>query len=178
MSSRPAVFLDRDGTLMHEVGYCSSPGDVAVYPGVRESLARLRDAGFALIVITNQSGIGLGYFTEAAYHAVHDEFVRQLSPLKIDGVYFSPDTPESGSPRRKPAPGMVYEAAQEHGIDLSRSYFVGDREGDVQCGATAGLRTVLVETGYGERYPDCAADFRACDFSEAANWILEDARRA
>src|SRR5215467_9912720 len=121
MSGRPAVFLDRDGTLMEEVGYCSSPGDVAVYAGVRESLARLRDAGFALIVITNQSGIGLGYFTETTYRAVHDEFVRQLAPVHIDGTYFSPDAPDSGSPRRKPAPGMVYEAAEEHGVDLSRS---------------------------------------------------------
>lgn len=178
MSGRPAVFLDRDGTLMHEAGYCSNPRDVAVYPGVREALERLRAAGFALIVITNQSGIGLGYFTEADYHAVHEEFARQLAPVQIDGVYFSPDTPESASPRRKPAPGMIYEAARDHGIDLSRSYFVGDREGDVQCGATAGLRTVLVETGYGSRFPDCAADFRARDFCQAAEWILEDALRA
>ncbi len=143
-----------------------------------EALERLRAAGFALIVITNQSGIGLGYFTEADYQAVHAELARQLAPVRIDGVYFSPDAPDSGSPRRKPAPGMIYEAARDHGIDLSRSYFVGDREGDVQCGAAAGLRTVLVETGYGNRFPDCTADFRARDICQAADWILEDARRA
>ncbi|HZT38339.1 MAG TPA: HAD family hydrolase [Bryobacteraceae bacterium] len=177
MSGRPAVFLDRDGTLMHEVGYCANPRDVAVYPGVREALERLREAGFALIVITNQSGIGLGYFTEAEYHAVQAELARQLAPVQIDGVYFSPDTPDSGSPRRKPAPGMIYEAARDHGIDLARSYFVGDREGDMQCGARAGLRTVLVETGYGAQFPDCSADYRARDFRQAVEWILEDARR-
>jgi D-glycero-D-manno-heptose 1,7-bisphosphate phosphatase len=175
---RPAVFLDRDGTLMVEVGYCSDPANVAVYPGVREALTALRDAGFSLIVITNQSGIGLGYYTEEDYRAVHAEFIRQIGPGLIDGVYFSPDTPDSGSPRRKPAPGMIYEAAREHSIDLARSYFVGDREGDVLCGVNAGLRTVLVETGYGRRFPECAPDYRARDFADAARWILKDARRA
>lgn len=170
--SRPAVFLDRDGTLMEEVGYCGDPRQVRVLPGVADALNRLRAAGFLLFIITNQSGIGLGYFDEHQYHAVHEEFCRRLEPASVDGVYFSPDIPESLSARRKPAPGMVLEAAEQHNIDLSRSYFVGDRVSDIECGRRAGTRTVLVETGYGSQQPDCVPDYRARDMVEAAGWIL------
>ena len=132
---RPAVFLDRDGTVMEEVGFCSRPEDVRLLPGARRALEVIRDAGYLLVVITNQSGIGLGYFSEDQYRAVTAEFERQLEPLRVDAIYFSPDTPDSGSPRRKPAIGMVEEAAADLGIDLSRSFFVGDRTSDVECDA-------------------------------------------
>src|SRR5947209_7792144 len=119
---RPAVFLDRDGTVMEEVGYCSRPEDVRLFPGARASLEALRDAGYLLVVITNQSGIGLGYYSEDDYRAVSAEFERQLEPLRVDAIYFSPDSPDSASPRRKPAIGMVPEAAAELAIDLARSF--------------------------------------------------------
>lgn len=174
---RPAVFLDRDGTIIEEVGYCSHAEDVRAYPGAVAALQKLRNAGFLVIVITNQSGIGYGYFTEADYHAVHAEMCRQLQPFTVDGTYYSVETPENPGPRRKPNPGMVLEAARDFDIDLARSYFVGDRAGDVECGRNAGTRTVLVTTGYGDRFPDLAVDHRAASLVEAVDWIVKDARR-
>jgi D-glycero-D-manno-heptose 1,7-bisphosphate phosphatase len=171
---RPAVFLDRDGTLIEEVGYCSRPEDVRAYPGARESLARLRDAGYLLVVITNQSGIGLRYFSEDDYHAVNAEFERQLAPVRINATYFSSDIPDAVSDRRKPAIGMVREAAADLGIDVSRSFFIGDRTSDIECGRNAGMRTILVETGYGARHSECSPDYNARDINGAAEIILRD----
>ena len=168
----PAVFLDRDGTLMEEVGYCGHPSQVRVYPGVPEALQTLRVAGFKLIVVTNQSGIAQGQFSEADYHAVHEEFLRQLRPATLDGAYFAPDHPDEATFRRKPHPGMLLEAAQEHGVDLQRSFMVGDRAGDIDAGRAAGVRTILVETGYGKRFPDAPADAAVPGMREAAGWIL------
>jgi D-glycero-D-manno-heptose 1,7-bisphosphate phosphatase len=173
---RPAVFLDRDGTLIEEVGYCSRVEDVRAYEGARESLAALRDAGYLLVVITNQSGIGLGYFAEDEYRAVNAEFERQLAPVRIDAVYFSADTPDAQSERRKPGTGMVREAAAELGIDLARSFFIGDRAGDIECGRNSGMRTILVETGYGLKQADCGPDYQARDINEAARIILGGGR--
>lgn len=157
---------------MEEVGYCGDPRLVRVFPGAADALNRLRAAGFLLFIITNQSGIGLGYFDEHQYHAVHQELCRRMSPAYVDAVYFSADLPEAESARRKPAPGMVLEAAEQYNIDLPRSYFVGDRVSDVECGRRAGTRTVLVETGYGSDQSGCAPDYRARDIVDAANWIL------
>ena len=173
---RPAVFLDRDGTIIEEVGYCSNPADVKAFPGVVEALQKLHAAGFLVIIITNQSGIGQGMFTEADYHAVDAETKRQLLPFVVDGTYFSSDTPANPGPRRKPNPGMVLEAATDFDIDLKRSYFVGDRAGDVECGHNAGTRSVLVLTGYGNRFPDLIAEHRAPTLVEAIDWILADAQ--
>jgi histidinol-phosphate phosphatase family protein len=173
---RPAVFVDRDGTVMEEVGFCSRPEDVRVFSGARESLQVLRDAGYLLVVITNQSGIGLGYYSEDQYRAVTAEFERQLEPLQVDAIYFSPDTPDSGSRRRKPATGMVEEAAATLGIDLARSFFIGDRTSDVECGRNAGMRTILVETGYGAKHTECGPDYSVGDITEAVGIILRDGR--
>ena len=173
---KPAVFLDRDGTVMEEVGFCSRPEDVRLFSGARTALEAIRDAGYLLVVITNQSGIGLGHFTEEQYRAVTAEFERQLEPLRVDAIYFSPDTPDSGSPRRKPATGMVEEAAADLAIDLSRSFFVGDRTSDVECGRNAGMRTILVETGYGASHRECGPDYSARDITEAVKIILRDGR--
>ncbi len=167
-----AVFLDRDGTLMEEVHYCADPARVRVYAGVPEALRKLREAGFLLFVVTNQSGIGRGLFTEAEYHGVQDELLRQLGPDLIDASYFCPDPPGSGSPRRKPEPGMVLEAAAEYGVDLPSSYFVGDKASDIECGRRAGTRTVLVLTGYGAQ-ENCSPDHRAANFPAAVEWILK-----
>lgn len=173
-AGRPAVFLDRDGTIMEDVDYCSDPRDVRLIGGAANALGRMQAAGFKLIIITNQSGIGRGYFSEAQYHAVHDELLRQLRPVTMDGCYYCPDHPDAASPRRKPSPEMIFEAQREHRIDLARSWFIGDKAIDVECGRRAGVRTILVKTGKGETAPDAdrvaenldaAADIvvRACD---------------
>src|SRR5262245_33431763 len=118
----PAVFLDRDGTIIREVNYCGDPKAVEILEGVTEALWRLKRAGYKLLVITNQSGIGRGYFTEAQYYAVEAELGRQLGDGLLGGTYFCPDKPDTGSRRRKPSPEMVLEAARDHQIDLTRSF--------------------------------------------------------
>jgi D-glycero-D-manno-heptose 1,7-bisphosphate phosphatase len=147
---------------------------VRVFPGAASAIRRLHEAGFLVIVITNQSGIGYGYFTEDDYHAVRREMERQLAPATIDATYFAPERPDHAGPRRKPSPGMVLEAAQDFEIDLARSYFVGDRALDVDCGHNAGTRSVLVETGYGSNERECKPEHRARNLAEAVEWILLD----
>ncbi len=170
-----AVFLDRDGTVMEEVHYCRQPGDVKVFRGAGEALQLLKQHGFKLIIITNQSGIGRGYFTKEEYRQVHAELLRQLGDGLIDGAYFCPDLPEIGSLRRKPSPEMVFEAARDHDLELGHSFFVGDRALDVACGKAAGVRTLLVQTGYGLAETACAPDWIARDLAHAAEIILTHA---
>ncbi len=167
----PAVFFDRDGTLMEEVCYCGDPRLVRVYPGVPDALRRLRAAGFRTFIVTNQSGIGRGFFTPEQYRAVERELMRQLGDGTIDGSYFCADAPGSPSTRRKPEPGMVLEAAAEFGLDLKRSWVVGDKESDIECGRRAGTRTVQVATGYGAER-DLHADVTARDVVEAVEEII------
>ena len=171
LDSARAVFLDRDGTVMEEVGHCRHPSQVCVYPGVPEALIKLRSAGFLLCMITNQSGIGQGLFTEQDFHAVQAELLRQLHPARLDGVYFCPDPPQLASTRRKPGTGMLLEAAREFGIDLERSCLIGDRNSDIECGRSAGMRTFLVETGYG-RQATASPQFRVPSLVHAAELIL------
>src|SRR5947208_3819295 len=121
-----AVFLDRDGTIMHDADYCSDPKQVQIFDGAATALANLRNAGYKIIVITNQSGIGRGFFTEKQYRAVEAEVSRQLGDNLIDATYFCPDPPGQPSKCRKPAPGMVLEAARYHDVDLSHSFLIGD----------------------------------------------------
>ena len=167
----PALFLDRDGVLMEDVHYCADPALVRVYPGAGEALRKARAAGFRTILITNQSGVGRGLMTEAQYRAVEAEFLRQLGQGSIDASYFCPDPPGVPSTRRKPAPGMVLEAAAEHDLDLARSFFIGDKDSDLECGRRAGMRTVLVLTGYG-RQQSCEPDLTAADIVEAVELVL------
>jgi D-glycero-D-manno-heptose 1,7-bisphosphate phosphatase len=177
MSAPKAVFFDRDGTLMEEVDYCADPARVKVFAGVPEAIERLKRSGFLAIVVTNQSGIGRGLFTEAQYEAVQRELLRQIGAGRIDASYFCADLPSAPTLRRKPAPGMVLEAAADFGIDLPASFTIGDKASDVECGRRARTRTILVRTGYGtatERDPDFnAPDFVAGDVPEAVNWLLE-----
>src|ERR1700739_246138 len=156
----PAVFVDRDGTLMEDCDYCSDPKDVKIFPGVPEALRRLKSKGFKLIVITNQSGIGRGLMTVEQSRAVDGEVLRQLEGL-IDATYFCPDVPGQHSNCRKPAPGMILQAKREHGVDLSRSFFIGDKEIDVECGRNAGVRTIRVQTGFQQDTTASAADWVA-----------------
>jgi D,D-heptose 1,7-bisphosphate phosphatase len=174
--SSPAVFLDRDGTLMREVNYCADPKQVEIFAGVPEALVRLKKAGYKLIVISNQAGIGRGYFTEAQYRQVETEVARAVQPATFDGVYFCPDHPDRATARRKPAPGMVLEAQRDHRIDLARSFFIGDKAIDIECGRNAGVRTILVKTGYGAGESHAKPDFVAEDFSEAAEIILNQTK--
>ncbi len=170
---RRAVFFDRDGTLMEDAHYCGDPALVKVFPGVPEALRRLKEAGFGVFIITNQSGIGRGLITEVQYLAVQEEFLRQAGSYWIDASYYCPDAPGVPSQCRKPAPGMVLAAATEHHIDLAASYFVGDKSADIECGQRAGTRTVLVLTGYGSAQR-CAADLTCRDAVEAVQRILAE----
>jgi D-glycero-D-manno-heptose 1,7-bisphosphate phosphatase len=174
---RPAVFFDRDGTLMREVHYCDDPAKVSAIPGASAALGRLKEHGFRNIIITNQSGIGRGYFTAQRFEEVQAELLRQLGRDQVDATYFCPDLPETGSLRRKPAPGMILEAARDHDIDLEHSFLIGDAASDIACGQNAGLRTILVATGYGERDADCSPDFRAANVAEAVDLILRQAKK-
>ena len=175
-ASSPAVFLDRDGTLMHDVHYCCDPAEVQIFEDAPDALRRLKGAGFKLFVITNQSGIGRGYFTEEHYRAVAAEVERQLGFGLIDATYFCADRPDTVSDRRKPAPGMVLEAQREHRLDLSRSYFIGDKRIDAECGRNAGVRTILVENGSEQHDESHGADWKAPNLAAAADIILRDAR--
>src|SRR5947207_15412909 len=119
-TSSPAVFVDRDGTIMQDADYCSDPKDVKIFPGVPEALRRLKSKGFKLIIVTNQSGIGRGLFTLEQYRAVEAEVLRQLGDGVIDASYFCPDAPGHHCNCRQPATGMICAAARAHLLDLSR----------------------------------------------------------
>jgi D-glycero-D-manno-heptose 1,7-bisphosphate phosphatase len=168
----PAIFLDRDGTLMRDVDYCGDPAKVEIFPAAPDALRQLKRSGYKLIVITNQSGIARGYFNENDYRAVEREFLRQLGDDLIDDTYYCPDLPGTNSLRRKPAPGMIFEAQRDHRLDLARSYFIGDKTSDIGCGRNAGVRTILVQTGYGATEIDCRADWIARDLTQAVEIIL------
>ncbi|MGZ4966693.1 MAG: D-glycero-alpha-D-manno-heptose-1,7-bisphosphate 7-phosphatase [Chthoniobacterales bacterium] len=169
-----AVFLDRDGTLMRDVEYCGDPKQVEVFGGVPQALRRLKDAGFKLIVITNQSGIGRGYFTEDEYRAVEKEVEQQLGV--IDATYFCPDKPDAGCRCRKPQPGLIFDAQRDHDLDLQRSFLIGDKPLDAECGRNAGVRTILIQTGNEPPNEKSGADWLARDLAEATEIILQHAR--
>jgi D-glycero-D-manno-heptose 1,7-bisphosphate phosphatase len=151
-----AIFLDRDGTLVHPRHYPSRPEDLQLYDGIGAGLRRLQRAGFRLIVITNQSGLAHGYFSADDLAAMHEHLARELGRLavRLDGVYHCPHHPEGAVPAlsiacdcRKPQPGLLVRAAADQQIDLRRSWFVGDILDDVEAGRRAGCRTVLVDLG-------------------------------
>ncbi|SIO59907.1 D-glycero-D-manno-heptose 1,7-bisphosphate phosphatase [Rhodovulum sp. ES.010] len=179
---RPAVFLDRDGTLIELVHHLTDPADVALIPGAAGAVRRLRAAGFPVAVVTNQSVIGRGRLDAAGLARVHDEMNRQLAAegAAIDALYFCPRVPTQKDPTviedpmRKPGPGMLLQAARELGLDLARSFMVGDTVSDMLAGRNAGTRTILVRTGYGAGFGhdrDCF-DHDAADLAEAARTIL------
>lgn len=163
---------------MEDVGYCRDPAQVAVYPDAALALRRLKSQGFRLIIVTNQSGIGRGYFTEEDYRRVQNEMSRQLGSRFFDAVYHCPDVPAHATDHRKPAPGMILEAAREHDLDLPRSYMVGDSDRDIEAGRRAGVAAnVLVPTGKNGDPSHCRPDFTAANLTEAADWILQHAAR-
>src|SRR5213082_4048917 len=172
-----AVFVDRDGTIIEDADYCSHPKQVKSFPGVPQALRRLKSKGFKVIVITNQSGIGRGFFTVAEYRSVESEVAHQLGHGLIDATYFCPDVPGQHSSHRKPSPGMILQAARERQIDLARSFFIGDKEIDVECGRNAGVRTIRVQTGFQRDITSSKADWIAEDFPAAAEIILGEQSR-
>lgn len=171
----PAVFIDRDGTIMEDCDYCSHPKDVRIFPGVLEGLSRLKSRGFKLIIITNQSGIGRGFFTVEQYRAVEAEVLRQIGDGLIDATYFCPDAPGRPSSCRKPAPGMIVEATRDHQIDLSRSFLIGDKEIDVECAHNAGVLAIRVQTGFHRDTTGTKADWVAETVPAAVEMILSRA---
>lgn len=154
MTGRPVVFLDRDGTLIEDPGYLDDPAGVRLLPGVPEALRALQDAGYARVVITNQSGIGRGRFDEAAFHRVEAEVARQLATggASTDRTYWCPHLPDAGCACRKPGTAHHRAAAAELGLDLARSWCIGDRPGDIDAAGALGGRAILVQTGEGHRH--------------------------
>ncbi len=152
---RPAVFLDRDGTLIAHVHYLSYPALVQLLPGAAEALIRLRRAGFAVVLVTNQSAVGRGMLSVERLDQIHAEMNRQLAAADatIDAIYYCPDVPSGDdrtvvdNPDRKPGPGMLLRAAAEHELDLPSSWMIGDLISDALAGRNAGCQSVLVESG-------------------------------
>lgn len=184
-----AIFLDRDGTLIHDPGYLGEPDGVVLFPEVGDTLRALAAAGFALFVCTNQSGIARGKYTVAQYERVAHRLDELLAAegVKLRATYYCPYHPEGTVPPfavdhddRKPAPGMWLRAAREHGVDLARSYSLGDGERDVVAGRRAGTTSILLAAGR-DKWPlptggplggPLDPDFTARDLREAAIWIL------
>ncbi len=149
--SRPAIFIDRDGVLIVDQHYISAPADVVLIPGACEGLLAAQAAGYLLIVVTNQSGIGRGFFTEDDYHKVMDRLADLLSAggVYLDGIFYCPHSPEANCSCRKPRSGLLDEASTVYNWDASRSWVIGDKMSDISLARNCNLGGILVETGHG-----------------------------
>ena len=178
---RPAVFLDRDGTICEEMGYLNHISRLHIFPFAATAIRKLNKAGLPVIVVTNQSGISRRIFPESLVNEIHERLSRELSAAgaRVDGYYYCAHTKQDNCDCRKPLPGLLEQAAREHGLRLDRSFVVGDRYGDVELAHGVRGRGVLVLTGYGRgeyelhrnewsRQPDLVAE----DLSEAVDAIL------
>lgn len=176
----PAVFLDRDGTLIEEKNYLHRPEQVVLFPGAGSALKRLQGAGFRLFIVSNQSGVGRGYFTLADVECVHRHLSQELGRegVEFDRIYIAPEAPDQPSRGRKPSPQFLFDAREEFDLDLAQCYMIGDKLIDLECGWNAHLKaSILVRTGYGAEFERNAADklSRARivdDLTAAADWIL------
>jgi D-glycero-D-manno-heptose 1,7-bisphosphate phosphatase len=185
MKKFAAVFLDRDGTINEEVGYLNSLEQLRVIPEAFEALRLINKAGMKTVVITNQSGIGRGFFDEAFVDKIHEE-MRNLFLKKgavIDSFYYCPHHPTEGVGEyrqacscRKPEPGLLLKAAEDLDIDLGKSYMIGDMPKDVEVGQRAGSKGILVRTGYGKVVDigSTRPDYIAQDILAAVKWLLSD----
>ena len=177
-----AIFLDRDGTLIEERHYLHRPEEVVLLPGAVPGLQRLRQAGFKLFIVSNQSGVGRGYFTLSDVERVHQHLLGELATqgVTFEKVYVAPEAPEQPSRGRKPSPQFLFDARDEFALDLGRSYVIGDKLIDLECGWNAWVRkSLLVRTGYGaelERTGDARLKNAVVvdDVAGAAAWILQD----
>ncbi len=183
---RPAVFLDRDGTLSRDRDgrYVTRPGMLKIYKNTPKALAILKSKGLRLIVVTNQSAIARGYMTKKTALSINKRLAEELKKhgARLDGIYFCPHGPDENCACRKPASGMILKAAAEHKIDLKKSYIIGDKLSDIKAGKAAGVKTVFVLTGHGksrlkEVLSKAAPDYTAKDILSAAKWIIKDGRR-
>ena len=176
-----AVFLDRDGTLIVEKNYLHRPEDVELFPGAGAALKRLADAGFKLFVVTNQSGIGRGYFTLADAGLVNERVDREVARdgVRFEKTYIAPEAPDQPSRVRKPSPQFLFDARDEFDLNLAESFMVGDKLIDLECGWNAGVKkSILVRTGYGagverESPAELARAVIVDGLSGAAGWILK-----
>ena len=194
--ARAAIFLDRDGTLAHEVGYVNHPSRFRLYPWAVDAVRMINDAGLLAVVVTNQAGVARGYFPESVIHEVHAAMTAAMASggARLDAIYYCPHHPEVGEVPyrldcecRKPRPGLLKKAAAELGADLARSFVVGDRHGDLALAWSVGARGALVKTGYGlgelthlsgawTRPPDLVAE-HALDAVERILILLETEAR-
>lgn len=173
-----AVFLDRDGTVIRERHYLSDPAGVELLPHAAEGLRRLQTLGFALAIVTNQSGVGRGLYDEARLRQIHERMQNLLRSegVRLAAIYFCPHTPEDACACRKPATGLLERARAELGCAFADSFVIGDKPCDIELGRNAGTRTILVRTGYGGDLDPAAvrADFVAADLGEAARLIEQN----
>ena len=192
MNARPAIFMDRDGTLSHEVGYVNHPSRFRLYPWTLAAVRAINRASWLAVVVTNQAGVARGYFPESAFDEVQGRLRGEVEAGggRFDAVYACLHHPSVGEPPyrqecdcRKPKPGMLLRAARELDVELGRSYVIGDREGDLKLAWSVGARAVLVKTGYGrgelrfnapqwQRQPDLVAEH----LLEAVERICGEAR--
>jgi histidinol-phosphate phosphatase family protein len=170
-----AVFLDRDGTMAKDVSYCRRWEDFILFPYTAKAIKLLKEQGFKVIVVTNQSGIARGYFTEETLTQIHDKLQKELAKenASVDAIYYCPHHPDDNCDCRKPKPRMVLQAAEEHDIDLSQSFVVGDLPTDVGLGKSAGCRTVLVGDSASHEDSDIKPNVTVSNLWEAAQAILE-----
>jgi D-glycero-D-manno-heptose 1,7-bisphosphate phosphatase len=185
---RAAVFLDRDGTINKEVGYLSNPGGLVLIDGSGGAVRRINEAGFLAVLVTNQSGIARGYFTEAVLETIHARLTAELEKTgaRLDGIYVCPHHTEGTVASytvdcgcRKPQTALVEKAARNLDIDLSASYMVGDHFKDIELARNSGMRSVLVLTGHGQEEWDAAdeamrsrPDYVAVNLAAAVEWLL------
>ncbi len=178
-----AVFFDRDGTLIHEKPgtYLSDPAKVRPYKSVAAALALLKKAGYKFFIVSNQSGIGRGYFTEKEVNAVNARMLKLLAPAKIEEVVFCPHSPDQPCNCRKPAPELGLRLIKKYGIDPKQSYMVGDKKADVEFGLAIGFTPILVTTANGKnhlkKYPAMRPAKAASNLLNAARFILKYAER-
>lgn len=175
------IFLDRDGTIIEEKVYLHRPEDVIIFPNVAEALKSLQSAGFLLFIVTNQSGVGRGYFRLEDVERVHDHLLKTLSESAVEfsHIYIAPEAPDQPAHGRKPSPQFLFEARDQFGVDLAQSYMIGDKLVDLECGWNAGIKkSILVRTGYGAELEISQEEKlkRAMiqdDLPSAAQWILK-----
>ena len=179
-----AVFLDRDGVLIAERNYLHRVEDVVFLPGVAAALKRLSDAGFKLFIVSNQSGVGRGYFTLADVERVNEHLCCELARagVRFEKIYIAPEAPGQPSRGRKPSPQFLFDARDEFGVDLAQSFMIGDKLIDLECGWNAGVKTsILVRTGYGAKLERKSPEplklaVIVDDLNDAADWILKQKR--
>jgi D-glycero-D-manno-heptose 1,7-bisphosphate phosphatase len=166
-----AVILDRDGVINDHRDYVNTPDDLYLFDFAAGAIRRLNEAGFLVVVATNQGGVGLGYMSEDTLQAIHKKMLRELREqgAEIHDVAACTHAPKAGCSCRKPKPGLLLELQRKHGFDLTASYMVGDMETDVEAGQSAGTHTVRIGRG------PSAADYVATDLADAARWIVADA---